>query len=230
MTPAADPVRAGSRDRVLAALRAASAATSLRDLCVETGLSPNAVRFHLDNLRRSGAVRSVSDPEHAAAGRPATLYTAAPAEGVESAAAYRTLAGTLAAELARTAGPKASTDAGRAWAAELMRGRDVTGRDPGAVVMELLDDGGFSPEMRADGSTVELHRCPFLDLALEQPAVVCGVHLGVVTGVLDTLGAVASVRLRPVLEGDGPCLVHLNLLAPPASQSAAVPTIEENAS
>jgi len=215
---------------VLAALREAAVPRSIRALASDTGLSANALRFHLDHLLQAGAVRSVRDADHIGAGRPATLYSALPAEGVDDDAAYRALAGRLATQLVRAGGPRASTDAGRAWAKELLEGRDVAGRDTRDVVMSILEDGGFSPLLSTDGDTVELRRCPFLDLALQQPAVVCGVHLGLLSGVLDLLGAVSSVQLVPALEDDGPCLVRLHLLDPADSYPVERPTIEENAS
>ncbi|MHB1615060.1 MAG: helix-turn-helix transcriptional regulator [Actinomycetes bacterium] len=198
------------------------------DVCAATGLSPSAVRFHLDHLIDLAAVRAVKDPNASGSGRPALLYSAVPAEAVDPAAAYRALAGLLASELVRSAGPRASTDAGRAWAKALLRGKDVTSADPLPVVMSLLDGGGFSPVRSADGSTVELHRCPFLDLALEQPAVVCGVHLGLVTGVLEELGTMTPVHLLAALDGPGPCLVRFSATSPPSSPLPGVSSIEEH--
>ena len=200
----------GSRDRVLAVLRGASAPVGVRAVCAATQLSATAVRFHVDHLIGLGAVRAVKDPEHTGAGRPAVLYRAVPAEAVDPAAAYRVLAGLLARELTRSAGPGAGSEAGRAWAVGVLHGRSFAGMaDPLEVVVSLFEDTGFSPMRGADGRTVELHRCPFLGLAVEQPEVVCSVHHGLLTGVLEEIGAPTNVRLVPVLDGSGPCLVRL---------------------
>jgi predicted ArsR family transcriptional regulator len=122
-------------------------------------------------------------------------------------------------------------EAGRLWADRLVATHDPSmggtvsaEANAGAVqrVMELFEDGGFAPELRDDGHTVALHRCPFMELASVTPDVVCAVHLGFVRGALHRLedGARAQgrvphridadrVRLDPALDGSGPCLVIL---------------------
>jgi predicted ArsR family transcriptional regulator len=201
------PPREASRDRVLAFLRARSESAGVATIAAATGLSSNAVRFHLEHLIEDGAVRSAKDEAHTGPGRPSILYRAAPAEAVESAAAYRLLAGLLAAELGAIGPADASTEVGRTWARRLARPR--TSRDPVQEVLRLFEDTGFEPQLRADGRTVELHRCPFYELAAGQPDVVCDVHLGLVTGVLEQLGAPRPVQLTPVLDGSGPCLLRI---------------------
>jgi predicted ArsR family transcriptional regulator len=230
VAPPADPSRQGSRDRVLAALRDDPRPLRIHDVCAATRLSPNAVRFHLNHLIGLGAVSTVKDPYASGSGRPALVYLAAAPEAVDPSAAYRALAGLLASELVRSAGPRAATEAGRGWAGSLLEGRAIEGTDPLPLVMSVLQEGGFKPVASADGSTIELHRCPFLDLALEQPAVVCGVHLGLVSGVLDLLGASTAVRLVPVLDSDGPCLVRFGAPGPSSSHTPVETPIEENVS
>jgi predicted ArsR family transcriptional regulator len=199
--------RHGSRDDVLAALRGTSAPLTVTALSATTGLSSNAVRFHLEHLVAVGAARVVRDPDHNRPGRPALLYTAAPVEAVDQAAGYRMLAGVLANQLPRSGRVRVSVRAGRAWAARVpTRGH---AEDPVAAVVSLFADTGFRPVALADGRTLELHRCPFMALAVEQPDVVCSVHLGLAQGVLDAIGARATVRLEPVLDAPGPCLVHI---------------------
>ena len=218
-----------SRDRVLAVLRAASEPLPVADICARSRLSPTAARFHLDRLIGGGIVQVVKDPNASGAGRPALHYSAAPAEAVDPAAAYRALAGRLAAQLDRSAGPQAAADAGRAWAHALTDRLPVAGTDPVGVLMSVLENGGFRPARSADGPVIELHRCPFLDLALEQPAVVCALHLGLVSGVVERLGHRTPVRLVPALDDDSPCLVGLD--GPGSSLfPAPAPTIERNAS
>ena len=43
----------------------------------------------------------------------------------------------------------------------------------------------------------------------ELPGVVCGVHHGLTSGALERAGVAANVRVVPVLDGSGPCLVHV---------------------
>lgn len=56
-------------------------------------------------------------------------------------------------------------------------------------VVALLDRLGFAPSPDARVSVVKLRRCPLLEAAHKNPEVVCGVHLGVVRGALEELGA-----------------------------------------
>ena len=54
-----------------------------------------------------------------------------------------------------------------------------------------------------------LRRCPLLEAAVEQPEVVCSVHLGIVRGALDTWGTTSDeTSLVPFAE-PGACLLHL---------------------
>jgi predicted ArsR family transcriptional regulator len=194
------------------------------------GLSVNTVRFHLDRLRRDGLITRVTAPPDGP-GRPRQVFRAVSAEAVDGAAAYRLLAGLLADGLARTGGSQASLEAGRSWADRLVAAHDpsVGGAvsaeaNTGAVqrVVELFGDGGFAPELTGDGHAIALHRCPFMQLAAVSPNVVCAVHLGFVRGALHRLQDDARVqgrvphqidpdrvRLQPVLDGSGPCVVTL---------------------
>jgi len=56
-------------------------------------------------------------------------------------------------------------------------------------VVALLDRLGFAPGPDARVNVVRLRRCPLLEAAHKNPEVVCGVHLGLVRGALDELGA-----------------------------------------
>lgn len=221
--------RQDSRRRVLAVLRASGSPLGVGAVAAQTGLSPNAVRFHLGHLLDEGSVRPVKDPGHAGPGRPAVLYAALPAEAVDGAAAYRRLAGLLASELSRSADPGAPVDAGRAWARSLTASNPAppADRDPVELVSALFELTGFAPRVGADGASVELHRCPFLLVAQDEPAVVCGLHLGLVTGLLDEVGLTQQARLSPVLDGSGPCVVHIHTDGPPGGGSVTTTTRQE---
>lgn len=210
MSPTAPLTRHGSRERVLAVLRAAEAPLGVPAVTAATGLSANAVRFHVRNLIENGAVRAVADPDHPSPGRPAIRYTATPKDATDPASAYRLLASLLARALSRSAAPGAASDAGRDWARALADGAPRSDADPIDTVRALFENSGFDPRPGVDAQTLELHHCPFFDLAVERPDVVCGIHLGLVTGLLEQIGARRDVRLVPVLDGSGPCLVHLS--------------------
>jgi predicted ArsR family transcriptional regulator len=97
---------------------------------------------------------------------------------------------------------------------------DAVGR-----IVALLDEVGFAPRLRepasataestepAPGSVtatvIELHQCPFRDVALEHSEVVCGVHLGLIQGALDQMHtSPVSVRLEPFVS-PRLCLAYL---------------------
>jgi predicted ArsR family transcriptional regulator len=77
------------------------------------------------------------------------------------------------------------------------------------VVVKMLGDSGFAPELSADGTSVNLHRCPFRELAVTHQDVVCGAHLGIIQGALDELGGmVSATRLIPFVT-PGLCVTTL---------------------
>ena len=67
---------------------------------------------------------------------------------------------------------------------------------PLVPVLRMLRASGFAPELSPDGSEILLHHCPFLELAVDQPEVVCGAHLGLIQGALEGTG-VAATRILP---------------------------------
>jgi predicted ArsR family transcriptional regulator len=88
-------------------------------------------------------------------------------------------------------------------------------------LIRVLDQLGFSPQIvrrpTPGGAVVALRSCPFLDVALANPDVVCGVHEGVIGGALGVLGAqAAAVELEP-FAAPGACLVRVHTRAPRSS-------------
>jgi len=73
-----------------------------------------------------------------------------------------------------------------------------------------LDRLGFDPAPDADGTTVRLWRCPFLDLARARPEVVCGVHLGLARAVLDRVGGPLRADALVPFAGPRHCDLHLS--------------------
>jgi predicted ArsR family transcriptional regulator len=83
-----------------------------------------------------------------------------------------------------------------------------------AVVVRMLGDSGFAPELSADGTAISLHRCPFRELAVSHQDVVCGAHLGIIQGALADLGTVVSAtRLLPFVT-PGLCVTTLSRSSP----------------
>jgi predicted ArsR family transcriptional regulator len=198
-----------------------------------TGQHPNTVREHLDGLTEAGLVVRTRAAAQGR-GRPAWLFSAAREASAESGSReYAALASALASHIARTsAQPRVDAiEAGLAWGHELARQSDdaQSGADseddaaappasPSALairrkVVSLVDGLGFAPTTDARVTVIKLHRCPLLEAAHQHPDVVCGVHLGLVRGALDELGAdparTEETALQPFSE---PGVCRLDLL------------------
>ncbi len=185
------------RAEVLAALQKAERPASAADVAASVGLHVNTARFHLDGLVHDGLARRAPEPREAP-GRPRVLY--APEPPSSGARSYALLAEVLTGLVSSLddAGP-ATRETGRAW------GRHLVERAPphapvGASealdrLNRLLDEIGFQPVVRHAEHTVEvrLHHCPFREVARQHPDVVCAIHLGLMQGALDELGAPVSV-------------------------------------
>jgi predicted ArsR family transcriptional regulator len=229
---------AASRVRMLDLVRRTDAGMTAAQVAEATGLHPSTVRAHLDQLTESGLLtrHRLGD---GSPGRPAWCYQAAPVSSSDTHASgadrpYRDLAAALIGHLARdaddphTAGIRAGRDWGRALAAAITApaaGRTAASASRTAPVdglIRVLDRLGFTPQVverpTPEAAVVHLRSCPFLDLALANPDVVCGVHLGVIGGALGALGAsTADTDLEPFAV-PGACVVRIK--APPATRAA----------
>jgi predicted ArsR family transcriptional regulator len=214
-----------SRSAVLEVLRERGAALDVDEVAAAVGLHVNTVRGHLEVLVDGGyALRRTLPPS--GPGRPRTVYeaTAAPTDGTN----YRLLAEVLTHYLASTSSHPAqdAVAAGRSWAAPQVEEATGDGAAPAtsahdavAAVVKLLADSGFQPEVTADGTRIDLHHCPFRDLAVASPEIVCGAHLGILQGALAELNApVAATKLLPLVEPDL-CVATLEHAPAPASPS-----------
>ena len=165
----------------------------------------HTARFHLDKLVDAGLLEvsyaRLSGRSGPGAGRPAKLYRRSAVEVAVSLPqrSYDLVGGVLASALERTL-------AGDEVAASLRDEAQTRGRAIGAAydgngddldrASGVLAEEGFEP--RRDGDEVCLRNCPFDALVAEHTALVCGVNLDFVTGVLDGLGcASARARLQP---------------------------------
>jgi predicted ArsR family transcriptional regulator len=191
------------RARLVEELDGAGRPLDTAELARRVELHPNTVRFHLAVLADAGIVRSRPQPRDTP-GRPRIAYELT-AEGRPGRAdEYRALAAALAGVAGATpAGVEASVEAGRAWGREHVR---RSGEASDAVV-ELLEAQGFEPSVR-DGA-IELRRCPFRAVAEARPAVVCGLHRGLMDGALAACGSDLAVGRLDVFPEPGLCVAHL---------------------
>ncbi|MDI6911606.1 helix-turn-helix domain-containing protein [Nocardioides sp.] len=187
-----------SRRAILEHLRDQPQPLTLAALVRITGLHPNTVREHLDALVRRGLVRRI-DGRPQGRGRPAHLFEHVDHGHGEYARLAVALADALALSSSDPTGHAAAV--GEEWGRELARKRRArTGAAGGARVEVVgeLDDLGFAPRQGADDSEVLLTRCPLLEAAHRAPGVVCGIHLGIIRGMLDELGGdPAGSELEP---------------------------------
>ncbi len=225
------------RRRLVDALAHAAAGTATpgltaAELGAEVDLHVTTVRFHLDQLVAAGIVESAVRRE-GGAGRPRKVYSLAPgslddADGRAEADHLRLLSGLLAQTLTEGVSGHSMTpaEAGRRWAQEHVplndpsAPADTPGRWLGklAQMIDVLQEWGYTPEVRTtDGgrtAEVTLAHCPFLDLAKANPAVVCGIHRGLIAGSLAQLGESATrVSLEPFVD-DTTCIAHVSTTTP----------------
>lgn len=202
-----------TRRHLLELLQAGEAPRDVHDLARAVGLHPSTVRFHVETLRRAGLVVRQEHP-YAGIGRPRTAYAAAVPGPWGS--GYEGLAALLAADLADTAEEREARAEriGMRWADRLLpdrRDTETTVDDATAVVSGVFDRIGFAPQVSkgADGCRIALHSCPFRAVAREHPEVVCAMHLGLLRGSLERLGAGAVGRLTPFVEPEK-CMAEID--------------------
>ncbi|MFT4081220.1 MAG: helix-turn-helix domain-containing protein [Nocardioides sp.] len=216
----------GRRLEVLQVLRESARPMAIAEIADLLGVHVNTVRFHLKTLVDSGRVEQASTVGNGP-GRPAQVFRVVRGMDPTGPRRYEVLAEALATGL--SADPDSrdrAVAAGRVWgrqqassadrSADDGDGRDPSGAGPDAtsstvMLIELLDELGFAPERVGDDQTsgIGLRHCPFLDLALDRPDVVCSLHLGLMQGAMSSWGSSVSVdRLDPFVRPDL-CLAHL---------------------
>lgn len=195
-----------SRRSILEHIRSSAEAVSRRELASAFGLHVSTIGAHLRTLEQSQLICRAAIPE-ARPGRPALRYRA-----VTTPAAVRTeLLEVLVQALGDLPGAsELAEQAGWAWS----RRGDADGdlqQDVLADLLGVVDRLGFSPQVQASGggTTLELRSCPVRAIALARPAVVCGLHRGLLRGRLSLHpGQVRGLELVPFARPDV-CLVHL---------------------
>ncbi len=207
-----DPVRRRLYDYVSASRRA----VGRDEAAAAAGIGRPLAAYHLDKLVDLGLLTATyprpSGRRGPGAGRPAKLYARSGHEFTvsipprEYELAARLLAravdaddsGAARAELGRAA-HQLGMDLGRA-----SRGASSPAADDSHGAEIALAHHGFEPVRHPDGA-VSLANCPFHRLAQQYPAVVCGMNLALIGGLVDGLGLTG---LYPELEPQpGRCCV-----------------------
>lgn len=210
----------GTRAEVLQALKDAAAPLTIAGLAQKVGVHPNTIRFHLARLVERAQVERVFT-QHRAPGRPAQLFQVAPGMDPAGPRNYRALATALVRSVATGPEPKArALKAGWAWGHALASSASdgaAHSSQPGPKesvlwLRRMLDELGFAPQQDESepASWIGLRHCPFLELAIEQPEVVCPLHLGLMQGAMHAWRAPLGVhRLDRFVTADL-CLAHLS--------------------
>lgn len=211
------------RAEVLDRLRAASGPLGVADLATATGLHANTARFHLDGLVDDGlATREIE--QRTTPGRRRVLYAArGRAAGPHS---YSLLSEMLTGLVVTMGGGGAqAADAGRAWGRHLVEreapSQRVAEDETVARLQRLLADVGFEPEtvqVDGDAAVVNLHHCPFREVAARHTDVVCALHLGLMQGALTELRSPwRATGLEPFVEPTL-CIARLTKGDPPVGE------------
>jgi predicted ArsR family transcriptional regulator len=238
MTPDRIPAQLGgersTRARI-ARLIMENGPVSAAALSTRLGVTPAAIRRHLDGLLAGGMieVRSARRPASRGRGRPAKLFVITDAGRSAFEHAYDDLATNALRFLAEVAGPDAVAEFARRQVADLERRyRPVmASADPGAKVQALAEalstDGYAASAIGAPaGSTAPntgeqlcQHHCPVAHVAAEFPQL-CEAE----TEAFGRLLGTPVQRLATIAHGDGICTTHVTSQSLVHTRTMTTPT------
>jgi predicted ArsR family transcriptional regulator len=216
-TPRHRALGSESRVTILRLVRDAAGGLTAGDVSSYTGQHLSTTRAHLEQLTEAGllvkARASGGQP-----GRPAWRYRAP--ESDPTPAPYRALAAALLEHLPHKRDDMrvAAGLIGRDWGKKLAAGAPPTAT-PVETVTAVLAGLGFSPTPRPGTDEIHLRTCPFLDLVGQNPDAMCGLHAGVVRGVLETRGLKGEDTVLEPFGAPHACIVRL-----PSSSRPTAPT------
>lgn len=185
------------------------------------GVPVHTAKFHLDRMVDDGLLeteyRRLTGRSGPGAGRPAKLYRRSSREFEVSLPPRHydllseVLAGAAAASVCRRLPvDEVAPEVARRRGEELGGARRDTAGEPLERLASVLDEVGYEP--RVQDVTLVLDNCPFDRIAREHTALVCGLNLDLVSGVIDGLGCRG---LRASLEpAPGRCCVSARLDEP----------------
>ena len=191
-------------------------------LSTRLGLTPAAVRRHLDNLLAGGLieVRTARRVASRGRGRPAKLFAITDAGRSAFEHAYDDLATSALRFLAEAAGPQAVAEFARRQVAELERRyrpvMESAGEDQVAALAEALSADGYAASATSapalatgggkqrGGEQLCQHHCPVAHVAAEFPQL-CEAE----TEAFGRLLGTPVRRLATIAHGDGVCTTHV---------------------
>ena len=206
----------GTRGRI-ARLILENGPVTAAGLSARLGLTPAAVRRHLDNLQADGLIETRlarSAAGHRGRGRPARLFAITDAGRSAFEHAYDDLAASALRFLAEQAGPDAIAEFARRQVADLERryAGAVESASPAERVQalaEALSADGYAASASgapAAGGGEQLcqHHCPVAHVAAEYPQL-CEAETEAFSRLLGT----PVQRLATIANGDGICTTHV---------------------
>jgi len=184
-------------------------------LSTRLGLTPAAVRRHLDNLLAGGLIEARTARRMASRGRgrPAKLFAITDAGRSAFEHAYDDLATSALRFLAEVAGPAAVAEFAREQVAELERRyrpvMEAAGEGKVAALAEALSADGYAASasnapVTGGGEQLCQHHCPVAHVAAEFPQL-CEAE----TEAFGRLLGTPVQRLATIAHGDGICTTHV---------------------
>src|SRR6516164_11853092 len=199
-------------------------------LSTRLGLTPAAVRRHLDNLLAGGLieVRTARRMASRGRGRPAKLFAITDAGRSAFEHAYDDLATSALRFLAEVAGPGAVAEFARRQVAELERryrpAMESAGEDKVKALAEALSADGYAASastapVTGGGEQLCQHHCPVAHVAAEFPQL-CEAETEAFARLLGT----PVQRLATIAHGDGICTTHVTAPALVHTRTTTTPT------
>jgi predicted ArsR family transcriptional regulator len=187
-------------------------------LSTRLGLTPAAIRRHLDNLLAGGLIetRTARRPASRGRGRPAKLFVITDAGRSAFEHAYDDLATSALRFLAEVAGPAAVAEFARRQVAELERRyrpvmEAAAPEDKVGALAEALSADGYAASATSaptqgtrGGEQLCQHHCPVAHVAAEFPQL-CEAETEAFARLLGT----PVQRLATIAHGDGICTTHV---------------------
>lgn len=203
---------ASTRRRVFASIMTKGSATAVQ-LATELGVTPTAVRRHLDALVADGLIEErVSRPTRPSGrGRPAKVFRITNAGRDQFHQACGDLAVQAIAQLVAAVGPDGLSRLAKThfspveanFAAIRQNSPQATPTD---VLAQALQQAGYAAEVSqlASGAQLCQHHCPVADVAREFPQL-CEAETGLIASLLDS----HVQRLATIAHGDGVCTINI---------------------
>lgn len=212
----ADVLALASRRQLFEALADSRGPMTTAELSARTGRHPNGVRSHLDRLEKAGLVIR-SQHRLGGRGRPGDrwMVAAGARPGGDPPTAYRDLVRWLVRAIQPSPASLARVEtAGMEIGAEL--GATQQSRLPGALT-ETFSALGFEPAVsRSDQETMTicLGNCPYRDAAGENFDLVCRLHRGLTSGLIEAVDPEAElIEFTPNDPERAGCIVRIGNVA-----------------